>query len=100
MSLTSKRFIELFAGSCRVSLALANLGIQSESFEVLRSLIEDVINVENTSSLLTRIQRHRIAGIWAGIACASWSRKHGGKGYGHGFPPPLHVNLSVRIKLM
>jgi hypothetical protein len=88
-ALTSKRFIELFAGSCRVSLAVARLGIQSESFEILRSLIEDVTSVENTSSLLNRIQRRRVGCLWAGIACASWSRARRGKGYGHGFPPPL-----------
>eukprot|EP00972_Heterocapsa_arctica_P007271 1059854-Heterocapsa_arctica.AAC.1 len=74
------RFIELFAGSCRVSLAVARLGIQSESFEILRSLMEDVTSVENTSSLLNRIQRRRVGCRWAGIACASWSRARRGKG--------------------
>ena len=39
----------------------------SESFEITRSVVEDIMSTANTASTRNRIKRHRVTGIWIGI---------------------------------
>ena len=86
---TSKPFLELMAGTCRLANAVAERGVPAESFEITRSVVEDIMSTANTSSIRNRIKRRRVSGIWIGITCASWSRARRGNPNKRGFPPPL-----------
>ena len=71
-SRTSKPFLELMAGTCRLAKAVADRGVPSEGSEITRSVVEDIMSTADTASIRNRIKRHRVTGIWIGIACASW----------------------------
>jgi len=86
---TSKPFLELMAGTCRIAKAVAERGVPAESFEITRSVVEDIMSTANASSIRNRIKRRRVTGIWIGITCASWSRVRRGNPNKRGFPPPL-----------
>ena len=77
------------AGTGRLAKAVADRGVHSESFEITRSAVEDIMSTANTASIRNRIKRHRVTGIWIGITCASWSRARRGNPNKRGFPPPL-----------
>ena len=53
---TSKPFLELMAGTCRLAKAVAERGVPAESFEITRSVVEDIMSTANTSSIRNRIK--------------------------------------------
>jgi hypothetical protein len=84
-----KAFLELCAGTCRVSNALSYIGCRAESFEITRNPQENILLEVNRTSLKRRIENGEIGGIFIGITCASFSRARNGKADYSGWPPPL-----------
>jgi len=82
-------FVEAFAGSCGLAVALARCGVPSESYEIARDPAEDLLSSSVSSSIRSRISAGRIWGFWIGLTCASWSRARRGRPGGGGWPPPL-----------
>ena len=73
-ALHGQRFVELFAGTCRLARAAAKRGVSAYSYELTRSTSENVLDKSCTAFLLAAIGRGAVAGLHAGIVCASWSR--------------------------
>ena len=71
---SSKVVIELYGGLCGMSRAVARRGGIAESFEIMRDPREDLRRRSQRRALFARIRAGRVAGIWIGITCASWSR--------------------------
>ena len=93
----SRRFLELFAGTCRMSSAVMDEGFQAESFEVDRNPCEDVFSSANTTSIKRRIDQRLFFAIWMGLTCGSWSRaRRSGPGQEH-LPPPLRGDSESEI---
>ena len=57
-----------------MSRAVARRGGIAESFEIMRDPREDLRRSSQRRALFARIRAGRVAGIWIGITCASWSR--------------------------
>ena len=57
-----------------MSRAIARLGGHAESFEILRSSLEDLKLPSPRRSLNSRIRAGQVESLWIGITCASWSR--------------------------
>jgi hypothetical protein len=85
----TRRFLELFGGTCRLSQAIANLGWQAESFEVDRDPSENVFSHANDRSIRSRIATKEFFAIWMGLTCGSWSRARRAGPDQKGLPPPL-----------
>ncbi|CAE8737419.1 unnamed protein product [Polarella glacialis] len=83
------RFLELFAGTCRLSQTAADCGIQAESWEIARSQHEDIMTTVNTASLYARLRAGSFCGIWLGVTCGSWTTARRGNPDYSGWPPPL-----------
>ena len=71
---SDKRVIELYAGLCGISRSVAARGGVAESFEILRDPREDLKRRCQRRALFARIKAGRVASLWIGITCASWSR--------------------------
>jgi len=70
----AKVFLEIFAGSCRIAIAVAKLGLPAESFEINRSIVENVMCPKTRKNIIQRIRDKRCSGIWIGVSCSSWTR--------------------------
>ena len=57
-----------------MSRAIARLGEHAESFEILRSSLEDLKLLSQYRSLYSRIRAGQVESLWIGITCANWSR--------------------------
>ena len=98
-AVTAQLFIEVCAGTCRLSRAVAEAGVPTWSFEISRGgRNEDVLQPECLELLLSLIRAGRVACLWLGLTCSSWSRARRGKrqagtiGRRGGFPAPLRSN--------
>ena len=83
------KVVEWCAGTSRVAGACAAVGLPSESFEISRDVLEDVLSRHVKSRLRHLIQHRRLRLLWIGIPCGSFSRARRGKKGGGGWPPPL-----------
>ena len=70
----AKVFLEIFAGSCRVAIAIAKLGLPAESFEINRDIVENVMSLKTRRNIIQRIRGKRVRGVWIGVSCSSWTR--------------------------
>ena len=92
-----KRFVELFAGSARMSENMSRLGVAASSYEITRHPLEDVTSNLNSGSLWRDIASGKVAAVWAGITCASWSMARRGPADYSGPPPPLRSSDDAGI---
>jgi len=76
--------------------ALAKRGVPAESFEISRSLFEDITSAQFIRNFTTRINTGILA-VWIGITCASYSRARRGNPDYSGWPPPLRSDDSKGI---
>ena len=65
---------ELYAGCCGISKATAQEGGHAESYEILRSPLENLKLPSQRRALRRRIQSGEAKTLWIGLTCASWSR--------------------------
>lgn len=74
--------IELFSGCARLSSACSSVGFLSLAYDIEYNSWCDLCNLKILQSVLSFIQKHshRIALVWMGTPCSSWSRarKHDG----------------------
>ena len=83
------KVIEWCAGTSRIAGACSAVGVHSESFEISRNPLEDVLS-RHVKSRLRQLIRHRhLRLLWIGIPCGSFSRARRGRKGGGGWPPPL-----------
>ena len=57
-----------------MSREVARRGGKAESFEILRSPLDDLRRGQQKRSLFARIRAGEVSAVWVGITCASWSR--------------------------
>eukprot|EP00973_Karenia_brevis_P013174 1788635-Karenia_brevis.AAC.1 len=93
----AKRFLEVVAGSCNLSISLSRKGIQCNSFEITRNQEEDVTSAKDTSYIIDSIVSRKAGCIWLALPCASFSRARRGNPHKRGFPPPLRGGDEVTI---
>lgn len=77
--------IEIFSGCARFSRACSSHGFHSIAYDIDYGTACDVTNRKVLSSIFRFIRSHRVALVWLGTPCQSWSmarRDDGG-------PPPL-----------
>ena len=87
------RAVELFAGIRRFASACAKEGMSAESWELMDSRDEDVMEPSNTAYIGQNVINSTTDVVLMGFVCGSWFlARRSAKGYGHGFPPPLRGN--------
>ena len=82
--------VEVFSGSAHLSRAMAQQGFRVAAWDIDSGIGCDVMLVQNLQRLLKFLCEHRIALVWFGMPCQSWSmarRWDGG-------PPPLRDDSS------
>jgi hypothetical protein len=82
-------FVELMAGSRRMAHAAARQGAWGVSFELADDAREDVMASANMRWLRSLPGTCRVAAIWIGLVCASWSRARRNTSGKPGWPGPL-----------
>ena len=88
-------FLELFSGSGRVSKALKARHVSRLSvceIDIKLDPLHDLCKKSLQSFILWLIHCDKIAGVWLGTPCTSWSRARRNDGRG---PPPLRSNEAL-----
>ena len=80
---------ELMAGTRRIAQAAAKAGLHACSFEIDGHPEQDVLSNVNTAWVDQHIDNRKLALLWIGLVCASWSRARRNTSGKPGFPPPL-----------
>ena len=86
--------IEIFSGCARFSRACSSHGFHSIAYDIDYGTACDVTNIKVLSSIFRFIRSHRVALVWLGTPCQSWSmarRDDGG-------PPPLRSDAFLMGK--
>ena len=86
--------IEIFSGCARFSRACSSHGFHSIAYDIDYGTACDVTNKKVLSSIFRFIRSHRVALVWLGTPCQSWSmarRDDGG-------PPPLRSDAFLMEK--
>ena len=95
-SISRRKFVECFAGTARLSNAVARCGIHAESYEISRdSVFENCMSKNVCSRILSEISTSLICCLWLGMICFSWTRARRGNPDYSGWPPPLRDSLNI-----
>ncbi len=89
-------FLELCAGTCRLSRAVCSRGFIAESFEITQDPSTDVLSRWVQDRVLSAVKHREVSGIWIGLVCGSFSRASRGKPGGR-FPGPVRSDDTVGI---
>jgi hypothetical protein len=79
-----KLFLEVFAGTGRLSRAVARKGLPAEAWDIEYGTSCDVLQPRNKKKILDLIQSGRVAFLWLGFPCTTWSRARRNNGRGPG----------------
>ena len=96
-STRSPEFVEWCSGTSRLSTAAAEAGIVSESFEVTRSYLENVLSRWVKKRMRALINQGNLKMVRIGIPCGSFTRARRNDPNGRGWPPPLRGDSESQI---
>ena len=84
--------VELFAGTARLSDALAKEGFAAQSWEIARGPGNDFMVKKLRKKLEEEIEQGKVFFVWAGLPCGTWSRARRSDGKG---PSAVRSNNQV-----